>query len=111
MVKTKEARNPNSRPECTAGVTFAAFSPERVDKRGKVVAHPVGGYVYAFYGKIWRGAVGDVARYPIAFLELDRGSGDTDGCDGKDRCEELSGEHHRWRAGSGRRAGGGVENV
>ena len=59
-VKTKEARNPNSRPEQTAGVT--AFSPERVDKSGKVVAHPVGGYVYASYGKIWRGAVGNVAR-------------------------------------------------
>jgi hypothetical protein len=36
----------------------------------------------------------------ITFLELDRGSGDTDGCDS----EEYSEEHRHWRAKSGRRA-------
>jgi hypothetical protein len=43
----------------------------------------------------------------ITFLELDRGRGssDTDGCDGEECCEDLSGEQHLCRrAESGKRA-------
>ena len=43
---------------------------------------------------------------PPAFLALDRGSGDTDGCDGEECCEEVSGEQHRRQAAkSGTRGG------
>jgi hypothetical protein len=34
------------------------------------------------------------AAYRITFLELDGGSGDSDGCDGEERCEEVFGGQH-----------------
>ena len=42
---------------------------------------------------MWIDAVENDCAY--AFLELDRGSGDAGGCDGKECSEELSGDKHR----------------
>ena len=53
-------------------------------------------YMRARFGPVCTIAVVNVGPI-ITFLEPDRGSGDTDGCDGEEGCEELSGEHLCWQ--------------
>ena len=95
MVKTNKARNPNSRREAT---DYVLIRYERgdilVDKRVAVVPAQEDTFMRARFAVVWPVAVVNVGQY-ITFLEFHQGPGDTDGCDGDECCEELSGENHR----------------
>jgi hypothetical protein len=89
----QKTRGSNSREQFTG---YATIPPETADvpkpDASKWVARArVADLIPAISAELGTGAVVHVVRN-IAFLELDRGSGDTDGHDGEECCEEISEE-------------------
>jgi hypothetical protein len=87
--KQKNKRNPNS---LVQGTGYTIINDDVVDRLVKIPAavSVVDGLRSATSVGV---AVLNVAQR--ASLELDRGCGDTDGCDGEECCDEVSGEEHR----------------
>jgi hypothetical protein len=94
----KNERNPNSREE---GTSDTRIRPERGDStvkhgRKKVAYVRIDGEQLTGLGDFCESST--IAYVNIAqlsaFPAFYRGSGDTDGCDGEECCEEVSGEQH-----------------
>jgi hypothetical protein len=107
--KTTEG-NPNSREE---GTSDTSIRPERGDSTVKHVRR-MGAYVrvdgepltgLGDFCECFTVTYVNVAQLP-AFPAFYRGSGDTDGCDGEEYCDEVSEEQHcSWTAKSRMRGG------
>jgi hypothetical protein len=102
--KTTE-RNPNSRVE---GTSDTRIRPERGDstvkhgRRLSAIARVDGEHLAGLgdFCESFTVTYVNVAQL-LAFHARDRGAGDTDGCDGEECGEEVSGEQHRrWIAKS-----------
>jgi hypothetical protein len=106
--KADEGRNPNSREEVAveAGVQGLDGLDLLLEGIKNIVALARGDWLrLARFGELFTLAVGNGAQTACLnnrgpgvltiFLDPDRGSGDTDGGDGEDGCEEVCGEQHR----------------
>jgi hypothetical protein len=116
-------KNPNSREH---GAYHAIVGPASARRRGNIESvEPIDTIGPVALARIDRAIPPTVAETAvcnatnaITFDELDGGSGDSDGCDGEECCDELPGEHHgcyRAKSGKGgdRRVGsvwGGLRN-
>ena len=100
LIRTKTTEgNPNSRVEGTSDTSIRSERGDSTVKHGRrlgAIAR-VDGEQLAGLGdfcECFTVTYVNVAQL-LAFHARDRGSGDTDGCDGEECGEEVSGEQHR----------------